>query len=87
MLIDFDSLLDLITLDELQEEEQKLWPTPEDTPVSILDVDRLPPMNMSVHMSDPCPACGAFNMQVGDYVCAGTCWPCAYKELYEGESS
>ena len=50
---------------------------PELTPVSMRDVDMMPPMDMCIHMSDPCPGCGAFNMRVGDYVCWGACSKCA----------
>lgn len=49
---------------------------PEITPVSMRDVDMMPCMDLTIHMSDPCPGCGAFRMQVGDYVCVGFCSGC-----------
>lgn len=57
---------------------------PELTPVSKIDVDRMPPMNMHLPMSDCCPECGGHRLQVGDYVCWGMCYICfeqAEKEI------
>lgn len=50
--------------------------TPDILPPSIRDVDMGPPIDMSLPMQDPCPGCGAFRMQVGDYVCLGVCGIC-----------
>lgn len=50
--------------------------------VSMIDVDRSPPMNMDTPMSDMCPNCGGNCMQVGDYVCWGRCFKC-----YESETA
>lgn len=58
---------------------------PDVLPVSKIDIDRNPPMDLMLPMSDPCDRCGAFNMQVGDYVCFGFCRNClgdAYKGDY-----
>lgn len=44
--------------------------------VSIIDIDRLPPMDMDVGVTDNCEECGGNNMRVGDYVCWGHCYPC-----------
>ena len=49
---------------------------PDVTPVSFRDIDMLPPMDLTLPCSDPCPNCGAFNMKVGDYVCMGVCSAC-----------
>lgn len=49
---------------------------PEITPVSMIDVDRMPPMDMMQSMSDACPRCTGFTMFVGDYVCWGFCGVC-----------
>lgn len=72
--------------------EQFIEPIPEHipdvTPVSFRDIDMLPPMDLMLSCSDPCPKCGAFNMQVGDYVYMGICFPCtegAYSEIGESE--
>lgn len=54
---------------------------PEITPVSMNDVDKMPPMDMSIQMSDPCPKCLGFTMVVGDYVCWGFCYHCYDTEL------
>ena len=54
---------------------------PDLIPVSMIDVDRSPPMSMELPMSDACPSCGGHNMKVGDYVCWGFCYRC-----YEGAS-
>jgi len=56
---------------------------PDVLPPSILDVNRMPPMKMDQPMSDGCEYCGAFRMQVGDYVCYGMCTVCY--ETYSGE--
>lgn len=56
---------------------------PSQTPISIIDLERDTSsvgFDMFLHMSDPCPKCGAFNMRVGDYTCFGTCWPCEYHQ-------
>jgi len=49
---------------------------PLQTPVPILDLERGPVIDMFLPMSDPCPACGGFCMQVGDWVCWGHCHRC-----------
>lgn len=49
---------------------------PLQTPVTILDLERGPMVDMMLPMSDPCPSCGATNMLVGDWVCWGTCIVC-----------
>lgn len=63
------------------------WKEPPDIeppqyPVSIIDVERCPPMKMDLPMQDPCPVCGAFRMRVGDWVCFGFCAIC-YDESEE----
>lgn len=69
-------------LTEIPEWEDKGW-VPEITPVSNIDLERNDPVNsasMFLHMSDPCPNCGAFNMLVGDWACYGQCSPCEVKQ-------
>jgi len=59
--------------------EQADSPPPQ-IPVSIIDMERgKGTFDMSLPMQDPCPACGAFRMRVGDYACWGTCFICAEK--------
>lgn len=54
------------------------YETPPQLPVTILDFERRKGLfNMMLPMADPCPACGAFNMLVGDWVCWGACNICA----------
>lgn len=51
---------------------------PPQLPVSMLDVDRAKgPLAMELPMQDACPACGAFRMQVGDYICWRRCRVCS----------
>jgi len=55
---------------------------PECKPVSIRDASMGPPYDMELHMADPCPECGGFRMQLGDWACWGMCYVCAdEKEL------
>lgn len=61
-------------LDEEEEGEQFV---PDVLPVSMIDVDRSPSMDMHLPMSDACPSCGGHRLLVGDYVCWGVCWICA----------
>jgi hypothetical protein len=50
---------------------------PPQLPVTIIDMERTSGIyDMHLHMADPCPNCGAFNMHVGDWVCWGACYPC-----------
>ena len=57
---------------------------PEILPVSIIDIKRTDQtFDMNHHMSDPCPRCGAFRMQVGDWGCFGVCFICFQKEYDE----
>ena len=57
---------------------------PDILPVSIIDIERLPPaVNMNLHMSDPCPTCGAFNMMTGDFICYGQCGICEEKDYQQ----
>jgi hypothetical protein len=67
------SLLDITDLEKWEDIPEFI---PDALPVSILDVERMPPMNMNHHMSDPCPSCKGFRMLVGDYVCWGFCGAC-----------
>lgn len=81
-MIDFASLLLEQTIEPIPEY------IPDVTPVSFGDIEMNPPMNLELHCSDPCPACGAFRMQVGDYVYMGICSICideAYAELGDAE--
>lgn len=50
--------------------------TPDVLPPSIRDVALSPPMEMAQPLQDPCPLCGAWRMEVGDYVCYGACSVC-----------
>jgi len=52
-------------------------PEPECKPVSIRDASMGPPYDMELHMADPCPECGGFRMQLGDWACWGMCYICA----------
>lgn len=72
--IDFKSLLGDITEYEPPNE------LPEILPPSIRDVNMGSCYEMFLHMQDPCPNCGAFNMLLGDYVCYNMCSPC-FEEL------
>jgi len=59
---------------------------PPQLPVTILDTVRANGcFDMHHHMSDPCPECGAFRMQVGDWVCYGICGACYEKHMEELE--
>ena len=53
---------------------------PPQTPVTIRDMElgaaKGEYYDMSLHMADPCPECGAFRMLVGDYACFGVCQSC-----------
>ena len=52
-------------------------PVPPQLPVTILDLERATECyDMMLPMADPCPNCGAFRMQVGDWVCWGHCFRC-----------
>ena len=64
---------------------QDKWIEPEVTPVSMRDVDMAKgEFDMCLPMADPCPNCGAFNMQIGDYVCMGFCCKCT-SDIIESE--
>ena len=67
------SLLDMTDLKKWEDTPEFI---PDVFPVSMLDVERMPPINMNQHMSDPCPTCKGFRMLVGDYVCWGFCGIC-----------
>lgn len=64
--------------DQMSEmEEDAGYVQPPQLPVSIIDVDRnVECFAMHLPMQDPCPRCGGFRMQVGDYVCWGFCYAC-----------
>ena len=78
------SIIDNLALecDDLKDSEGF---APEETPVSMLDVDRMPPMDMDLPMSDGCPRCGGHNMRVGDYVCWGVCMLCFEEAIDEND--
>lgn len=67
-------------IDFTKDAEVGEWPTiePPQLPVTIRDMEQADgSFDMHLHMADPCPACGAFNMQVGDYACFGVCDICS----------
>lgn len=79
------NISDLLNTDPIIQQPEYI---PESLPPTMLDVDRDKPMDMNLPLADPCPSCGAFNMQVGHYVTGGICSPCyfeAIKELGETE--
>lgn len=63
----------LIESKELQLEPEE----PPQYPPTILDLERSNyTFDMFLQLADPCPACGAFNLRVGDYVSFGMCGVC-----------
>lgn len=69
-MIDFTNLI-------CTSDKEKGCPPPPQYPVSILDLHRIEhAVDMYLPLQDPCPRCGAFNMQVGDYVCYEMCSIC-----------
>jgi hypothetical protein len=72
------------SLDATCKDDRPCDPPPQ-VPVSIIDIEhRMAGVyDMDLHMSDPCPKCGAFSMLVGDYVCWGTCLHCYEEALAE----
>ena len=65
-----------------QELLARLTVSPTVLPVSIREIDMtLGCFDMRIPLADPCPQCGAFNMQVGDYVCWGHCGACYDTDL------
>lgn len=56
---------------------------PLQTPVTIIDLERGPCVDMHLPMADPCPECGGHNMKVGDWACYGICFRCYDKLMDE----
>ena len=57
------------------------------TPLSIRDITRgvsvqgnfaFPVLDSGLPVADPCPRCGAFNLDMGDVFYSGVCKPCAW---------
>lgn len=72
-------ILDLSTLLIKDAQMEELYNQPSlQLPVTIIDLERGPIVDMHHHLADPCPDCGAFNMFVGDWVCYGRCSPCEH---------
>lgn len=76
----------ILNLDELISYEEYVAATkvePPQRPPTILDLERAEGcFDMHLPLADPCPSCGAFRMQVGDWVCFGLCSVC-YDALHE----
>lgn len=56
---------------------------PDGQTMSFRDILALPDgtePEMSVHSSDPCPTCGAFNMLAADFMYLGECHHCAFPD-------
>jgi hypothetical protein len=69
--------LDLLNLECAGVAEPTPTIDPPQTPVTIRDIEVTGDFyHETLHLADPCPACGAFNMQVGDYMYIGFCSKC-----------
>lgn len=75
-ILDVQSYMELHSMMKSLEDSQ-VDIKPEILPPSIRDVDMGPPYGMWQPMQDPCPLCGGWRMQLGDYVCWGVCSKCA----------